>query len=481
MSDERNIDRLFQESFKDFEVDAPKSAWVNIEKHLSQKTRKPLIPLWQKLGGVAAAVGILILIGSQWLTDPITLNNNNPIVESPLNNVDNNIPSGDYNSPIIPNIDIDEETNVSVSLNENQVKSNNGKINSANEISESISYTAKNNKTSEQRKSNSALYVSKNSNQNNNTIVSNNTIASIDKNLNDETQNSKLIFNSKSFIHSSKQPISAQPIQSSTDKTYKPEKQSLVEVAENINNNDFAEKSKSTEKSWFIKPQISPVYYGNLGGGSAVDANLSENSSQGEVNMSYGVNIAYQLNDKIKLRTGVNRVNLNYTTNDVFLVQSEGFGSLNNVNTSTNFNASILNGQQLQNLESEGILTRIPIDQSELRQELGYLEIPMELEYKLLDKKIDINLIGGASTLLLNDNNLDIKNINGTTSVGEANNLNNLSFSTNFAIGLDYDISKKFMLNIEPTFKYQFNTFQTGTTDFQPYFLAIYSGVIFKF
>jgi hypothetical protein len=165
----------------------------------------------------------------------------------------------------------------------------------------------------------------------------------------------------------------------------------------------------------------------------------------------------------------------------VFLVPNQGTANLNNVKTNPNFTASVLNRQQLQNLSTNGNFNRSETVPSELQQELGYIEFPMEIEYKVLDRKIDINLIGGASTLLLNNNNLDVKNQNGTTSLGEANNINNLSFSTNFAIGLEYNFTERFMFNFEPTFKYQINTFQSGTTDFQPYFLGVYSGIVFKF
>ncbi|QTY26476.1 hypothetical protein [Flavobacterium sp. CS20] len=55
MSDQHNIDRLFQESFKDFEVDAPKSAWSGIEKRLTQKSKKRVVPLWLKLSGLCSS------------------------------------------------------------------------------------------------------------------------------------------------------------------------------------------------------------------------------------------------------------------------------------------------------------------------------------------------------------------------------------------------------------------------------------------
>ena len=480
MSDEHNIDRLFQESFKDFEVDAPKNAWSHIEKQLIQKPKKPVIPLWQKLSGVAAAVGILILIGSQWLFNPANISTDNPIVDTPQNSSDSNTPIEQNRNSIITNPansdDIKKDFNspevIQNTLN-NPVVVLNGKPSPVNSNA-----------------NNSSNLINQNTP---NDEDSNSILASTDNNKSDSYSEVNNITNTKTYlailtipkfntnaIKKDKPLITARSINNNLIKTPQTQKKSLVEVAQNINA-DLKDKPKNSDKAWHVKPQISPVYYGNFGSGNAVDNSFAENSSQGEVNMSYGVSVAYELNDKFKLRTGVNRVNLNHTTKDVFLVPNEGSASLSNVNTTPNFNASVLNSQQLENLNNAGGLNRIPVKQSNLTQELGFIEIPMEIQYKLLDKKIDINLVGGASTLLLNNNNLNIENINGTTSIGEVNNLNNLSFSTNFAIGLDYDISERFIFNIEPTFKYQFNTFKSGTTDFQPYFLGIYSGVIFKF
>ncbi len=464
MSDEHNIDRLFQESFKDFEVDAPKNAWSGIEKRLAQKPKRRIVPLWLKLGGAAAVVAILIMAGSQWFLNSTQLIDNS-IVDKTEENIQNSNNNNQTTNSIVTTNSNEEnaQTNTNFSSeNENAVN------NSTNNSSQNLNNLALSNSSSVD---NISSKNNTNKTKNSKTNAYNNSL------FNEALANTAEVF-SKDLIQ---QPNPN--IETSSFKNPKiSQKKSLVEVAENLKNEkDKFEKPKQEKNSWFIKPQVSPIFYGNLGNGSAVDPNLAQNDGQGQVNMSYGINVAYQINEKIKLRTGVNRVNLNYTTNDVFLVQNQGVTTLNNVSTNPDFVASILNEQQLQNLSANGTLNRSETLSSELQQELGYIEIPMEIEYNILNKKIGVNLIGGASTFLLNNNNLDVKNSNGTTSIGEANNLNDLSFSTNFAIGLDYNISKRLMFNLEPTFKYQFNTFQGGTTNFQPYFLGIYSGVVFKF
>ena len=68
-----------------------------------------------------------------------------------------------------------------------------------------------------------------------------------------------------------------------------------------------------------------------------------------------------------------------------------------------------------------------------------------------------------------------------TVEMGEANNLNDLNFSTNIGFGLNYKFSPMLQLNLEPMFKYQLNTFTQTAGNFQPFSIGVYTGLNFKF
>jgi hypothetical protein len=116
-----------------------------------------------------------------------------------------------------------------------------------------------------------------------------------------------------------------------------------------------------------------------------------------------------------------------------------------------------------------------------LNQQIGFIEVPLEIEYVIIDKKIGINIIGGGSTLFLDRNMISLNSADFSTNLGASNNLNNLSFTTNIGLGFDYNISSKFELNLEPIFKYQMNAFNGNTSNVNPYFFGVYSGFSFKF
>jgi len=110
MRDDRDIDRLFQESFKDFEVDAPSDSWNHIRRRLTKKSDKKPIPLWQKLSAAAAVVGVLILVGSQWFLIPSAVNTTNSVVDTPQENTIINSENSNNSSPVINDI-VQSETN----------------------------------------------------------------------------------------------------------------------------------------------------------------------------------------------------------------------------------------------------------------------------------------------------------------------------------------------------------------------------------
>jgi len=258
---------------------------------------------------------------------------------------------------------------------------------------------------------------------------------------------------------------------------------SLTIEGEIANLEDIIEEEKTINR-WSISPNVAPVYFNSLGEGSSIDAQFDSNSKSGELNMSYGITGSYAINNKLVVRTGINNVNLGYKTNDILMFETTGRGT----NSSLLSNIKTNNSEVQMTLVSAEtiVLSRasnvIDLDNvGSLNQRIGYIEIPVELQYSLLNKKFGVNVIGGFSSFFLNENELS-SSLNGNTiKIGEANNVNDISYSANFGLGLNYNFSKNFDFNLEPIFKYQINTFSNISGDFKPYFIGFYTGFSFKF
>lgn len=237
---------------------------------------------------------------------------------------------------------------------------------------------------------------------------------------------------------------------------------------------------------WNIKPQLAPLFYNSMSQGSPIDSQFAGNSKEYDNDLSYGVGINYALNDRISIRTGVNTVNLSYKTNDIQFYAALDRQTPNIIaSASASANIVVQNADFAPPAPTEGIVADQLVAEKfsgSLVQKMGYIEVPLEMSYKLLNRRFGIDIIGGVSTLFLNDNNVSVVSTQGYRSdVGEAENLNNVHFSTNIGVGFKYRFWKSFEANFEPMFKYQVNTFSNNAGNFRPYFIGLYSGLSFSF
>lgn len=250
---------------------------------------------------------------------------------------------------------------------------------------------------------------------------------------------------------------------------------------------DLDEKEEEKVNKWSVNANAAPVYYNTLGKGSHIDEQFVDNPKNGEINTSYGVKVGYNLSNRLKVRSGINKLNLSYDTANVIVYNSI---TTNNSNTSSLrgidfikdnkgqtfsvLNADNLVVQQVTNFISDNLNTA-------LSQRISYIEIPLELEYALVNKKFGINIIGGASTFFLNDNEVVSEIANQKQKIGEANNINNISYSANIGLGIDYKFSDKLKFNLEPSFKYQMDAYNETSGNFKPYIIGVYTGFSYKF
>jgi len=268
--------------------------------------------------------------------------------------------------------------------------------------------------------------------------------------------------------------------------TVKPENEleKLLKEKEQGKDKDKAVAQTDDTSKWNVKPQLAPVFYSSMSKGSPIDAQFAGNSKNYKTDLSYGLGVTYAVSSKFTVRSGVNTVNLNYATQDVQFYASLS-GQTNNVSAHAKSAAIVVEGQQQGGFAATDPFTnQMPKEtfNGSMMQKTGYVEVPVEVAYALLDKKFGINIIGGVSTLFLNQNNVSVISNQGfSTNVGEAQNLNNIHFSTNVGLGFKYRFLKSFEANFEPTFKYQVNTFSRDAGNFKPYFIGLYSGISFSF
>lgn len=95
---------------------------------------------------------------------------------------------------------------------------------------------------------------------------------------------------------------------------------------------DESNKPITTAKKWSLNPQVAPVYYSSVSNGSPIDTRFVENTKNGQVNISFGVNISYNVSDKLSVRSGLNKINLGYTTENVTFGNGLSTQAINTIN-----------------------------------------------------------------------------------------------------------------------------------------------------
>lgn len=441
MEESKHIDRVFQEKFKDFEATPRDIVWKNISSKLKEKKRKRrVLPLWYKMAGVAALLALFVNYANDLFKNTVTSTTTaSSLVKDDSLNI--TLASPEYTQNMIRS---------SIILNSIM---NNTQVLETNEAIESKALASTVFLNNRDPKVISLVSKDKFTFSNYNNPVAN---AATTK----ENKESKTSLENKKDL----------PIPSSDN-----EEVSLAE-------------SNILSKKLRVSTMAAPIYYDNFGSGTSIDSQFANNESSGEISISYGINLAYQISEKIKIRSGISKVDLSYNTKNIAFTAAVNPTALSSVNYSEgnvpNYRIENRTVQQFSNLSASAEFNRASLASPTagyLNQKLGFIEVPLEIEYVIIDKKIGLNIIGGGSTLFLNNNMISLNSTDFSTNLGEANNLNNISFSTNLGVGIDYNISPQFELNLEPIFKYQLNTFSNTTGNVNPYYFGVYSGFSFKF
>lgn len=495
MKEKKQIDKLFKDRFKNFEVTPSEHVWDAIQASLKkEKEDRKVIPLWWKLGGVAALLAILLTVGSIVFnpfnaTTHITSDDSTPL---DLPEMKKDLINSDYiNETEIASEEIENPSTKESSevVSEIDVSTSSDKKNDPLEVSntkqdaviaESVLTKASNSKKE------SIAVVPKNEMVDEADVSKPNDVP-IKKDLILE-EAVKAIANETNDAKINKEGKEAK----ASDDVLKTEddlnKRSLLDaIKENQTEKTVAKKSNIPDERWDVAPNFAPVYYNTLSEGSSIDPMFSDNAKSGGVNISYGVQVSYAINNRLSVRSGISNVDLSYSTSEIELgtapvseaLKSIDYGGRQVVTTAVDQGS--FSNQPPGDNPFGNITPKSTSGEVKLVQDINYYEIPLELKYALLDSKLGVNVIGGLSTMLLGKNKVYVQADGFEEALGNATNLSSVSFSTNLGLGFDYKITRKLIFNIEPMFKYQLNPYTDSSVNFKPYYIGVYTGLSLKF
>ena len=481
MKVKKNIDDLFKDSFKNFEAVPSPDVWKNIQTKLKEEDDRKVIPIWVKLSGIAALLALFFTIGKSLLNDSFNQTNTPVVYETNL----------EINKDLLDKkrIDITSPSNKTAFSQENDHTESTNK--SPLEVASSSKTVISNNTNSKKGgipQNNLKGLNNKIAGSERNTQSKPSTNTALNKGTTDKEISIGTISKTEIAINNSNHGKEEYLIKENAEQDIIENKKSIFDAINEISDESTViVANDSPDHRWELTPNVAPVYYNTLSQGSSIDPMFSDNSKNGDLNIAYGIKVSYNLNRRFSIRSGVSNVNLSYSTTGLEL----GTGPLSAASTTgidyyERNNVTIVVDKGALAAQDSGnpfgnITPKSTNGETYLNQNISYYEMPLELNYAIINKKIGINLIGGFSTLILGNNEISVEAGDFNEVLGEASNLSSLSFTTNIGLGLNYSFSKKLMFIIEPMFKYQLNPYTDSSVDFQPYYIGVYSGLSFKF
>lgn len=457
MRTRKKIDELYRERLSHVETTPPLDIWQNISDRLPEKKKKRILPIWYAMAGTAAAIALFFLIFSKGTQG-----------SSPYNKIAISTPQQNVNLKFDPTSPAYREyMNTSSAILEAAALATRFEL-LEQELQVNRMQTDREpskDHTSAKIRQGRLAERSPEQNRKDLIIIENPdktapaTLAHLEQPLQAQIpENDKIADASSGVVEKEAQnTIGKKTLAINAETGQKLQDEKLKE--------EVSERSDHSRR-FSITPTAAAVYFDNFGSGNLLDDQFSNRESGGEISMSYGVNLAYQVTEKFKLRSGISKIKLTYTTRAV------------DYTSALNSQAINLDPQESNTFPTDPNNAFSPV--GSLNQNMGFLEVPLEIEYLILNKKTGINLIGGLSTLFLETNGVALNSSQFSANLGEANNINDLSFSVNVGVGLHYKITPLFQFNLEPILKYHINTF-SNTSNLHSYYFGIYSGLSFKF
>lgn len=234
---------------------------------------------------------------------------------------------------------------------------------------------------------------------------------------------------------------------------------------------------------------------------SGQDTRMAEliNSEKSRPAYSTGVSVGYRISDRLTIQSGIGLASIGQTISDVavyaglsdyYAVKSSYLYSVETTsgvilagNTDLYLTDSkdrvgtLIQGNMAD--PSKYALTQVG---SDIQQVFRYLELPVMIRYKLIDKRVGLNLSGGMAYGFLVDNAAYTGEGSDIVRVGYTEGINTFNLSSQLGLGMEYNISQKITFNLEPVFRY----YVTPLSDisgslYKPYSVGFSSGFFFKF
>ena len=432
----------------------PLDAWKNIQEKLDEKEKKKrIIPLFYWIGSTAACLvaGISIYYFNQ--NDAVNVNH------TPTNEV----------------VKTKSTSKESIKKDWNNIEHTNEKS-FDNKIVSSVKKSSKSNQKTIQSSSSYFENIIGESTLFSNTIPNQKEDKTLELSQKNSTQKDNFVQNNSSI----------NPKNEVSEKEVKPNilEEKPLELVLQEEKKKEKEKVEIKQKSPLltISSYINPTKM--LDSKSILADEFNDHTIKNNLTVAYGAKVSVRINDKINVRSGIAKVELEQNTTNVNSGINMGVYALSaSMPKSSNNITYHSNIRVVGDNTSHTTMTMLSSETNTMEQKVHYIEVPLEIEYKLASfDKFNILAIAGGSYFAVTKNSISLADTNTRSNykLGEANNLNNSSYSANAGVKLEYNLSNKSSINLEPNYRYMLNPLKNVDAK-NPSLLGLNIGFSIKF
>jgi len=267
---------------------------------------------------------------------------------------------------------------------------------------------------------------------------------------------------------------------------------------------EWGDDRKTSHDKWGVGTQVSPIYsYRNLevSDGSASGASYYNDVEDGIVSYAGGVNVQYAPLKRLSVQSGLYYSNMGMKVGNAYYAsvnkRSSFMDETSTIQASINNSTGIIETQQGLDYaiaanpapqpgwelgSQNAMASSLDAPEGEILQQFQYLELPLILRYRVIDRRLGFHFLGGLSSNFLVGNSAYYQEGGNKEQIGTTGNLRPVNYSSVVGMGVDYSISKRFHINLEPTFRYYLNSINTGSViQSHPYTIGIFTGLLYTF
>jgi len=474
LNENKNIDQLFQEKLGDYEKTPPTFLWTNIQGGLNAHRRIHRITIFKSVG-VAAAL-ILAFLAGWWMTNPDNKGaiRQEPFAEqrnvstdpsNPSSGITGNLPDESFTSTTRPS-ELRPKESRPTSANHASLAS----------FAANTSFMDKSLDTMAPKSGELELFETEkeflDELNNNFKVVKKLTdwIATIKKDsLTNIKKNSEGAINDLFKNNTSKKP---------------------VEMA--MNN------PVRNDGRWSLKAEFAPVFNNQAQSsrpGAELFSNGAQNSKPQETitnnTFSGGMVAGYKVGRRLIIKSGLVYNNIRQTTRNIDFMGVNNFFNVPGNSTMASTPAGQVSLKKMGNVRQEATVmnSNYQLDNivtnpvsNELKQDIEFIEIPLQATYKLIDSKFSAGITGGISSNILIGNSAILSENGEKISAGETANMRNVVYSSAVGIEMGYELTNRITLTVEPRLKHFINSLSTSrAVNYKPYQVGIVTGLTYSF